>query len=65
MTTGDLLLGFMVSLGFFASAFVGRGFRGRMAGVAIGGVSGLAVSVFVLVYGLTDVFAVAPVAAEN
>jgi len=65
MTIGDLFLGLLVALGFFVSAFVSRMFRGRMAGIFIGGVSGLAVSVFILVYGLTDVFSIAPVAAEN
>jgi hypothetical protein len=65
MTIGDLFLGLLVALGFFVSAFVSRMFRGRMAGIFIGGVSGLAVSVFILVYGLTDVFNIAPVAAEN
>lgn len=65
MTIGDLFLGLLVALGFFVSAFVSRMFRGRMAGIFISGVSGLAVSVFILVYGLTDVFSIAPVAAEN
>ncbi|HEV8033202.1 hypothetical protein [Yoonia sp.] len=65
MTLGDLILGILVALGFFVSAAVSRVFRGRMAGIFIGGVVGLAVSVFILVYGLTDVFAVAPVAVEN
>ncbi|MFO8128046.1 hypothetical protein [Yoonia sp.] len=65
MTLGDLLLGLLVALGFFVSAIVSRMFRGRAAGIFIGGVTGLAVSVFILVYGLTDVFAVAPPAAEN
>ncbi|MEM8536438.1 MAG: hypothetical protein AAGF56_01115 [Pseudomonadota bacterium] len=56
MTFGDILLGFLVACGFFVSAFVGRGFRGRMAGVLVGGVVGLGVSVAVLYYGLTEVF---------
>ncbi|MFA8443810.1 hypothetical protein [Yoonia sp.] len=65
MTLGDLVLGLLVALGFFVSAAISRMFRGRMAGIFIGGVVGLAVSVFILVYGLTDVFAVAPAAVEN
>ncbi len=65
MTLGDLLLGLLVACGFFVSAIVSRMLRGRMAGIFIGGVTGLAVSVFILVYGLTDVFGIAPTAAEN
>ena len=65
MTLGDLILGLLVAFGFFVSAIVSRMFRGRMAGIFIGGVTGLAVSVFILAYGLTDVFSVAPSAAEN
>ncbi|EBA11491.1 hypothetical protein RCCS2_02493 [Roseobacter sp. CCS2] len=65
MTMGDLLLGLLVALGFFVSALVSRMFRGKMAGIFIGGVTGLAVSVFILVYGLTDVFNIAPPTAEN
>ena len=65
MTIGDLFLGLLVALGFFVSALVSRMFRGRLAGIFIGGVAGLAVSVFILVYGLTDVFSIAPVAADN
>jgi hypothetical protein len=65
MTFGDLLLGLLVALGFFVSAAVSRAFRGRMAGIFIGGVAGLGVSVFILAYGLTDVFSVAPGVTEN
>jgi hypothetical protein len=65
MTLGDILLGLMVASGFFVSAAVSRFFRGKMAGVVIGGVSGIAVSVLIMVYGLTDVFSVAPPAVEN
>jgi hypothetical protein len=65
MTLGDLILGLLVALGFFVSALVSRMFRRPMAGIFIGGVAGLAVSVFILVYGLTDVFSIAPPAAEN
>lgn len=65
MTLGDFFLGLLVAVGFFVSAIVSRMFRGRMAGIFFGGVAGLAVSVFFLVYGLTDVFTIAPVAAEN
>jgi hypothetical protein len=65
MSLGDLILGLLVASGFFVSAIVSRIFRGKMAGIFIGGVTGLAVSVFILVYGLTDVFSVAPAAVEN
>ena len=65
MTLGDLLLGLLVASGFFVSAGVSRLFRRWTAGLIIGGVAGCAVSVFILVYGLTDVFAIAPTAAEN
>lgn len=65
MTLGDLLLGLLVGSGFFVSAIVGRIFRGWTAGVIFGGVAGCAVSVFVLVYGLNDLFPGAPTAAEN
>lgn len=65
MTLGDLALGLLVATGFFVSAGVSRFFRRGMAGVFIGGVVGLAVSVFILVYGLTDIFAVAPDVLTN
>jgi hypothetical protein len=65
MTLGDILLGLMVASGFFISATVSRFFRGKMAGIVIGGVSGIAMSVLILVYGLTDVFGIAPAVVEN
>lgn len=65
MTLGDLLLGLLVALGFFVSAMVSRMFRNRMSGILLGGVTGLAVSVFVMVYGLTDVFSIAATDADN
>ncbi len=65
MTLGDLILGLLVASGFFVSATVARMFRGWTAGVIFGGVAGFAVSIAILGYGLTDVFSIAPAAAEN
>lgn len=65
MTMADLVLGFMIACGFFLSAAVGRLFRRGMSGVLLGGVVGLGFSVTVLVYGLTNVFTVAPAAVGN
>ncbi len=60
MTLGDILLGLLVACGFFVAAWVSRFFRRTMAGVIIGGVCGIGVSVLILFYGLGDVFGVAP-----
>ena len=65
MTLGDILLGLLVACGFFVSAAVSRIFRRTMSGVIIGGVAGIAVSVLILVYGLTDIFGTAPALANN
>ncbi|MDP5084043.1 MAG: hypothetical protein NWQ23_01390 [Yoonia sp.] len=65
MTLGDILLGLLVASGFFVSAGVSRFFRRSMAGVIIGGVCGIAVSVLIMVYGLTDVFGTVPEVANN
>jgi hypothetical protein len=65
MTLGDILLGVLVVFGFFASAAVSRMFRRTTSGVIIGGVVGIAVSVTILFYGLSDVFAVAQTSVEN
>lgn len=65
MTFGDLFLGLLVATGFFVSAFVSPMFRNRRTGVLIGGVTGLALSVAVLAYGLTNVFAIGGAAAGN
>lgn len=65
MTLGDILLGILVVFGFFVSAAVSRMFRRTMSGVIIGGVVGIAVSVSILFYGLSDVFAVAQTSVEN
>ena len=54
MTIGDILLGFLVAGGFFLAAAVSRLFRKATAGIIIGGVSGIALSVFILAYGLPD-----------
>ncbi len=56
MTIGQILLGLLVASGFFVSAAVSRLFRGTMAGVVIGGVVGIGVSVLIMFYGLPDVF---------
>jgi len=56
MTFGDIVFGFLIAMGFFVSAFVGRMFRRTGTGVLIGGVVGLGVSVALLYYGLTEVF---------
>ncbi len=65
MTLGDILLGLLVACGFFVSAAVSRLFRGKMAGVIIGGVCGIGFSVLVLVYGLTEVFNTGPAVVDN
>jgi heme O synthase-like polyprenyltransferase len=65
MTLGDILLGVLVVFGFFVSAAVSRMFRRTTSGVIIGGVVGIAVSVTILFYGLSDVFAVAQTSVEN
>jgi heme O synthase-like polyprenyltransferase len=65
MTLGDILLGVLVVFGFFVSAAVSRMFRRTMSGVIIGGVVGIAVSVTILFYGLSDLFAVAQTSVEN
>lgn len=56
MTIADILIGFLVAGGFFVSAAVSRMFRKKMAGIVIGGVAGIAVSVLILYYGLADLF---------
>lgn len=56
MTVGDILLGLLVTTGFFAAAAVSRLFRGHMAGIVIGGVMGIALSVAIMAYGFSDVF---------
>ena len=65
MTVGDILLGLVIALGFFLAAAVGRIFRRRASGIIFGGVVGLAFSVTVLVYGLNNVFSVAPAELAN
>ncbi len=54
MTLGDILLGLLVACGFLISAAVSRMFRKPMAGVIIGGVAGMAISVMILIYGLNN-----------
>lgn len=56
MTLGQILIGFLIAIGFFVSAIVSRFFRRGMTGIIIGGVSGLAFSVLVLAYGMDQVF---------
>ena len=54
MTVGNILLGLLIACGFFLSAAVSRLFRKATAGIIIGGVSGIALSVMFLFYGLPD-----------
>lgn len=56
MSVADILIGFLVAGGFFVSASVSRLFRRPMAGIIVGGVVGIAFSVFMMVYGFADVF---------
>ena len=65
MTVGDILLGLLVASGFFVAAAVSRMFRRKMTGIIFGGVVGIAVSVVILVYGLTDVFAISQTAPDS
>ncbi len=65
MTLGDILLGLLVACGFLISAAVSRMFRKPMAGVIIGGVAGMAVSVMILIYGLNNVAALGQAGLEN
>ena len=55
MTMEQIVLGAVVASGFFLSAFVSRLFRRSVAGIVFGGVSGIALSVAVLSYGLTEI----------
>lgn len=64
MNMADILIGFLVAGGFFVSAIVSRMFRKAGTGVLIGGVAGIAVSVLILYYGLSDMFVADVVAAE-
>ena len=56
MTVANILIGFLVATGFFVAAAVSRMFRRTATGVLIGGVAGIAVSVLILYYGLSDLF---------
>lgn len=56
MTVANILIGFLVATGFFVAAAVSRMFRRTATGVVIGGVAGIAVSVLILYYGLSDLF---------
>jgi hypothetical protein len=60
MTMGDILLGLLIVTGFFVSAAVSRVFRRVTAGIIIGGVAGLAVSVAMLFYGMEQLFPQSP-----
>ncbi|MBQ2260448.1 MAG: hypothetical protein II336_03665 [Loktanella sp.] len=55
MTMEQIVLGAVIASGFFLSAFVSRMFRRSVAGVVFGGVAGIALSVAVLSYGLTQI----------
>lgn len=55
MTMEQIVLGAVIASGFFLSAFVSRLFRRSVAGVVFGGVAGIALSVAVLSYGLTQI----------
>jgi uncharacterized membrane-anchored protein YitT (DUF2179 family) len=55
MTMEQVVLGAAVAVGFFLSAAVSRWFRRPVAGIIFGGVAGIALSVAVLSYGLTEV----------
>ena len=55
MTMEQIVLGAVVASGFFLSAFVSRLFRRSVAGVVFGGVAGIALSVAVISYGLTEI----------
>ncbi|WP_019955756.1 hypothetical protein [Yoonia vestfoldensis] len=55
MTMEQVVLGAVVAIGFFLSAAVSRWFRRPVAGIIFGGVAGIALSVAVLSYGLTEV----------
>ncbi|WP_296424930.1 hypothetical protein [Yoonia sp.] len=57
MTITNILMGFLITGGFFVAAAVSRLFRNASAGIVVGGVAGIAVSVLVLRYGLADLFA--------
>ncbi|WP_322892727.1 MULTISPECIES: hypothetical protein [unclassified Yoonia] len=54
MTMEQIVLGAVIASGFFLSAVVSRMFRRTVAGVVFGGVAGIALSVAVLSYGLTQ-----------
>ncbi|ARU01116.1 hypothetical protein [Yoonia vestfoldensis] len=55
MTMDQVVLGAAVAVGFFLSAAVSRWFRRPVAGIIFGGVAGIALSVAILSYGLTEV----------
>lgn len=55
MTMEQVVLGAAVAVGFFLSAAVSCWFRRPVAGIIFGGVAGIALSVAVLGYGLTEV----------
>jgi hypothetical protein len=65
MSFANIIMGIMIASGFFVSAAVGHLFRRSSTGIVIGGVTGLAVSVVVLVYGLNNVFEFGPAVVEN
>ncbi|WP_439156197.1 hypothetical protein [Yoonia sp.] len=64
MSMADILIGFLVAGGFFVAAIVSRMFRKAGTGIVIGGVAGIAVSVLILYYGLSDQLISEAVAAE-
>ncbi len=65
MTIANILMTILVAGGFFVAAAVGHMFRRATTGIIIGGVSGIAVSVLMLVYGVNNVFEFAPVDPET
>ncbi len=65
MTMEQVVLGAVVAIGFFLSAAVSRWFRRPVAGIIFGGVAGIALSVAVLSYGLTEIMAATPVVVED
>ena len=55
MTMEQIVMGAVVATGFFLSACVSRMFRRPVAGIIFGGVAGIALSVAVLSYGLSEI----------
>ena len=56
MSISDILIRFLVAGGFFVAAALSRLFRRPMTGIILGGVAGIAFSVFIMIYGFADVF---------